>query len=229
MLRDRLKQVAGITVTQAGLVDPVGGQKQIEFSLQGPNQQELERLAQTVFDKIRNIPGLVDLDSSVKANKPTIKVDVKRDVASDLGMGIAQIGSQLRTLIAGVTVGNWRATDDQTYDVNVRLEPQARDTPQDLERLPFTVGTNTDGTSRVVRLNQVATVTESTGSNQINRRDMTREVAVNANAFNRSAGEISTDIKTALTASAFRRVTNTNLVALPKTCKNRSAMRCRHW
>ena len=177
--------------------------KQIEFSLQGPNQQELERLAQTVFDKIRNIPGLVDLDSSVKANKPTIKVDVKRDVASDLGMGIAQIGSQLRTLIAGVTVGNWRATDDQTYDVNVRLEPQARDTPQDLERLPFTVGTNTDGTSRVVRLNQVATVTESTGSNQINRRDMTREVAVNANAFNRSAGEISTDIKTALDSISF--------------------------
>ena len=203
VLRDRLKQVAGITVTQAGLVDPVGGQKQIEFSLQGPNQQELERLAQTVFDKIRNIPGLVDLDSSVKANKPTIKVDVKRDVASDLGMGIAQIGSQLRTLIAGVTVGNWRATDDQTYDVNVRLEPQARDTPQDLERLPFTVGTNTDGTSRVVRLNQVATVTESTGSNQINRRDMTREVAVNANAFNRSAGEISTDIKTALDSISF--------------------------
>ncbi|HOZ66969.1 MAG TPA: efflux RND transporter permease subunit, partial [Burkholderiaceae bacterium] len=82
-------------------------------------------------------------------------------------------------------------------------EPQARDTPQDLERLPFTVGTNADGTSRVVRLNQVATVTESTGSNQINRRDMTREVAVNANAFNRSAGEISADIKTALDSISF--------------------------
>lgn len=203
VLRERLQKVAGITVTQAGLVDPVGGQKQIEFSLQGPDQKELERLAQIALNKIRNIPGLVDLDSSVKPNKPTIKVDIKRDVASDLGLGISQIGSQLRTLVAGVAVGNWRASDDQTYDVNVRLEPQARDAKNDLERLPFSVGMNTDGSSRVVRLNQVATVSESTGSNQINRRDMTREVAINANAFNRSAGEISADIKTAMDSISF--------------------------
>jgi HAE1 family hydrophobic/amphiphilic exporter-1 len=54
-------------------------------------------------------PGLVDLDSSVKPNKPTLDVVVKRDAASDLGLGVGQIGSALRTLVAGQTVGNWRA------------------------------------------------------------------------------------------------------------------------
>lgn len=194
VLRQRLAQVPGITVTHVGLLDSVGGQKQVLFSIQGPDTRELERLTTLATSQIRAIPGLVDLDSSVKPSKPTLDVQVRRDAASDLGLGVAQIGSALRTLVAGQTVGNWRAPDDQTYDVNVRLAPSSRDTPQDLDRLPFTLGSNADGSPRIVRLNQVATVTESTGPNQINRRDLTREVAISANVSGRSAGEVSADI-----------------------------------
>ena len=203
VLRTRLAQVPGITVTHAGLLDAVGGNKQIEFSLQGPDLKELERLSVLVMQKIRTVPGLVDLDSSVKPDKPTIDIDVKRDAASDLGLSVAQIASQLRTLVAGQTVGNWRAPDDQTYDVNVRLSPEARTAPADLERLPFTVGANADGSPRIVRLNQVATVREGTGPNQINRRDLTREVAVNGNAFGRAAGDVSADIRAQLDTIQF--------------------------
>ncbi|MBE7365950.1 efflux RND transporter permease subunit [Ramlibacter pallidus] len=203
ILRDRLKQVPGITVTHAGLVDAVGGNKQIEFSLQGPDLKELERLSRLVTERIRPIPGLVDLDSSVKPDKPTVAIQVKREAASDLGLSVSQIAGALRTLVAGQTVGNWRAPDDQTYDVNVRLAPDARTAPADLERLPFTTGTHADGSSRIVRLNQVATVRESTGPNQVNRRDLTREVAINGNAFGRAAGEVSADIRKQLEAIAF--------------------------
>ncbi|MGV1044418.1 efflux RND transporter permease subunit [Limnohabitans sp.] len=196
-LRERLQQVPGITVTHAGLLDSVGGNKQIEFSIQGPDQRELERLTLQAMDKLRAIPGLVDLDSSVKANKPTIGVRVLTTSASDLGLGTAQLAGPLRTLVAGQTVGNWRAPDDQTYDVNVRLSPDARNNMQDLERLPFALNA-ADGSTRIVRLGQVAKVSESTGSNQINRRDLTREVAINANVYNRAAGQVSGDIKTVM-------------------------------
>ncbi len=197
-LRERLRSVAGIVVTQAGTLDAVGGNKQIELALKGSDLKELEILSVQVMAKLQGIAGLVDLDSSVKPAKPTIEVEVRREVASDLGLTSAQIGNSLRTLVAGQTVGNWRAPDDQTYDVNVRLAPEARNTPQDLERLPFALGTNPDGSSRVVRLNQVASVRESTGSSQINRRDLTREVAINANVFGRAAGEVSADIRKSL-------------------------------
>ncbi|CAA9413924.1 MAG: RND efflux system, inner membrane transporter, partial [uncultured Ramlibacter sp.] len=203
VLRDRLRQVPGITVTHVGLVDAVGGNKQVEFSLQGPDLKELERLARLVMEKIRPTPGLVDLDSSVKADKPTVEVLVRREAASDLGLSVGQIGASLRTLVAGQTVGNWRAPDDQTYDVNVRLSPDARVAPQQLERLPFATGSNADGSTRIVRLNQVAEVREGTGPNQINRRDLTREVAINANTQGRAAGEVSADIRRQLDAIAF--------------------------
>jgi HAE1 family hydrophobic/amphiphilic exporter-1 len=194
-LRERLRQVPGITVTHVGLLDSVGGNKQIEFSLQGSDLRELERLTTQAMDKLRTIPGLVDLDSSVKPNKPTVEVNVQREAANDLGLSLGSVGNQLRILVAGQTVTNWRAADDQTYDVNVRLAPTARNAIQDLERLPFTLGTNADGSSRVARLNQVAKVEEGTGPNQINRRDLMREVALNANVYNRSAGEVSADIR----------------------------------
>ncbi len=206
VLRERLRQVPGITVTHIGLLDSVGGNKQIELSLQGPDLKELERLTRIISDKLRGIPGLVDLDSSVKPDKPVIQVEVRRDAASDLGLSVSQIAASLRTLLAGQTVGNWRAPDDQTYDVNVRLEPNARNAVQDLARLPFmtsSVGTHADGSMRIVRLSQVASVSESTGPNQINRRDLSREVAINGNVSNRAAGEVSTDIKATLDSMTF--------------------------
>ena len=91
--RERLRGVPGITVTQAGLLEPVGGQKQIEFSLQGPDQAELERLARPLMEQLRAIPGLVDLDSSSKPDKPTVELTVKREAASELGLSTAQIAT----------------------------------------------------------------------------------------------------------------------------------------
>ena len=201
-LRKRLSQVPGITVTQAGLTEAVGGNKQIEFSLRGPDVRELERLAEQIRNQIKDINGLVDLDSSAKPNKPTLSVSVHREAASDLGLSVGQIAGALRQLLAGQTVGTWRAPDDQTYDVNVRLSPQARDAVADLERLPL-LNAGNGGEARVIRLNQVATLEPSSGPNQINRRDLAREVAISGNVYGRSVGEVSADISAILARTEF--------------------------
>jgi HAE1 family hydrophobic/amphiphilic exporter-1 len=160
------------------------------------------------MERLRAIPGLVDLDTSSKPDKPTLDIVVKREAASELGLSTAQIATPLRTLVAGTTVGNWRAPDDETYDVVVRLPPELRRTPGDLERLPLTAGLNADGTPRIVRLNQVASLRESTGTNQINRRAMLREVQITANTYG-ATGEVSGDIRAQLQQIAFRPATAT--------------------
>ncbi len=202
-LRERLRSVPGITVTHVGLLDAVGGNKQVEFSLQGDDLAELERLSATVMERIRPIVGLVDLDASVKPNKPTVDVKMRRELASDAGMNVAAVGGALRTLVAGTTVGNWRAQNGESYDVNVQLAASGRERASDLAQLPFMVGTEADGTARVVRLGQVAEVVASTGPNQINRRNLNREVSINANVFGRSAGEVSAEIKQVLDSTPF--------------------------
>ena len=202
-LRERLAAIPGITVTQVGLLDSVGSGKPIQLSLQGPDLRELERLNALLLPKLAQIPGLVDLDSSSKPNKPELAIRVKRDAASDAGLSVGAITQALRALVAGQTLGNWRAEDDQNYDVKVRLAPEARVNAADIERLGLTVGSNADGTPRIVRLSQVAEVVASSGANQINRRDMNREVEITANVAGRAAGQVAADIRTVLEATAL--------------------------
>ncbi len=70
---------------------------------------------------MREVPGAVDIESSDEAAKPQLAVELKRELASDLGVGVAQLAATLRPLLAGQAIGNWRAPDDQYYDVQVRL------------------------------------------------------------------------------------------------------------
>ena len=199
-LRDRLNRVAGITVTHVGLLDAIGGGKPISLSIQGPDLVELQRLTNQAMQRLASVPGLVDLDTSMKPPKPTVAIDVRRDAASDLGLSVGSITNALRALVAGQTVGDWRAANDQTYDVKVRLAPEARASAADLARLGLVVGANADGSMRVVRLSQVADVRDSTGANQINRRDLNRESEITANTLGRALGEVSADMRSRLDA-----------------------------
>jgi HAE1 family hydrophobic/amphiphilic exporter-1 len=201
-LRERLARIPGITVTNIGVTD-LGGGKSLQFSIQGPDLAELERLSNLIMPKLREIPGLVDLDTTLKPNKPTVSIDVKREAAADLGLNVNALAGTLRTLVAGTTAGNWRAPDGENYDVNVRVTPEARVAVDDLLRVPINVAAAADGSPRIVRLSQVAEVTPSTGLNQINRRDLNREINVDANAYGRSSGEVSADIRRVLDTVAW--------------------------
>ncbi|MBL8304101.1 MAG: efflux RND transporter permease subunit, partial [Ideonella sp.] len=161
------------------------------------------RLARTILPKLQAIPGLVDLDSTLKPNKPTVAITVRREAAADAGLNVTALAGTLRTLVAGTTVGNWRAPDGENYDVIVRVSPQSRDSLADLQRTPIVVSPAADGSPRVVRLAQVADIGPSTGPNQINRRDLNREINVDANALGRSPGDVSADIRKVLDAIAW--------------------------
>jgi hydrophobic/amphiphilic exporter-1 (mainly G- bacteria), HAE1 family len=199
-LRQRLQQVAGITVTHVGSLEGVGGDtKQLRLSLQGTDLKQLAKLTDEAMAKMGSIPGLADLDSSLKAEKPTIAVEPKREIGADLGLGVAQIGNALRPLLAGEAATSWRAPDDENYDVTVRLAPSERNHADDLSRLMLTSSqNNADGSPKMVALRQVATITPATGASQINRRDLNREVELSANVVGRSAGEVSADVKRVL-------------------------------
>ena len=201
-MRERLARIPGITITNIGTTD-LGGGKSLQFSVQGTDLAELERLSRLITPKLLAIPGLVDLDSTLKPDKPTVSIVVKRDAASDAGLNVNMLSTSLRTMVAGTTVGNWRAPDGENYDINVRLNPQGRNSIADLQRMPIVVAPAADGSPRSVRLSQVADITPSTGPNQINRRDLNREINFDASAFGRSSGDVSAEMKAALDTIAW--------------------------
>lgn len=73
-----------------------------------------------------------------------------------------------------------------------------RQQAQDLEQLPLVSGVDAQGNARIVRLGQIADIQASVGANQINRRNLSRQVSFSGNVFGRSAGEVSADVQRAV-------------------------------
>jgi HAE1 family hydrophobic/amphiphilic exporter-1 len=109
------------------------------------------------------------------------------------------LAGALRTLISGETLGSWRGNDDQSYDVIARLASANRQNASDLQQLPLVASVDAGGNARVVRLGQIADIQASVGANQINRRNLSRQVSFSGNVFGRSAGEVSADVQQAMT------------------------------
>jgi hydrophobic/amphiphilic exporter-1 (mainly G- bacteria), HAE1 family len=203
-LREQLNSIAGITVTSIGLTDPVGGEKTLSLSIQGSDLDTLSKLNLELQSKIKTLPGLVDLDSSSKPNKPIVSVELKRDIASDQGVNVNWAAQTLRYLIDGDSSTLWRAPDDQTYNVRVRLAPEARDNAGELGNMTLPTGQfNADGSAKTVTLRQIADIKTGLGANQINRKDLNREIYISANVFGRSSGEVSADVKKVLDGMNF--------------------------
>jgi HAE1 family hydrophobic/amphiphilic exporter-1 len=194
-VRARLERIAGITITNLGVFSTFGN-KQIEVSVQGADQKQIEALAARAVEAIRRIPGVVDLDTSSKPAKPTVAVEVDRTVASDLGIGVAQVGAALRPLLAGEVATTWKAPDDENYDVRIRLPMEGRRDIEDLARLTVaSAQLDADGAPRLVPLRQVAKLVPTEGPTQINRKNLTREVMITANVYGAPPGTVGLEIQ----------------------------------
>ncbi len=195
-IRDRLASIPGILVSINVPGGPGGGvQKMLQLSLQGPDIAVLDRISQDLMRRAAGIPGLVDLDRNLKAAKPVLSVRLRRDAASDLGLGSALVAQSLRPLFAGDETSLWRAPDGENYTVMVRLPLDDRTGVADLQRIWFTAGTEPNGLPRMVHIAQIADIVSDVGASQINRRDLNREVWITANVSGRSAGEVSSDLQ----------------------------------
>jgi HAE1 family hydrophobic/amphiphilic exporter-1 len=195
--RQRLQSVAGISITSVASADETvsGGQKPIMISIKGPDLDELQKISDRFMTEMAKINGIVDLETSLKEPKPTLDVQINRVLASDLGLSVNQIANVVRPLIAGDDVTTWQDEKGETYDVNLRLTEDQRSLPSDLQNMYIT-SNKTDANNQpiLVPLSSVAKFEEKLGASQINRRDLAREVLVEANTSGRPAGDIGTDI-----------------------------------
>lgn len=202
-MRDRLQEVAGIEVTSvAAARESIGSLKPIQISLQGRDLRELQRLAADFERKVSAVPGLTDLESSLKETRPTLALQIDRERAADLGLSIGQIGSALRPLLAGEAVTTWQSSDGENYDVRVQLPAELRESAADLSALPVVSSSvnPVTGQPEMIALGQVSHVADVNGTAQINRRNLYREVLFSANVSGRPAGDVGADIE-AVTAT----------------------------
>jgi hydrophobic/amphiphilic exporter-1 (mainly G- bacteria), HAE1 family len=200
-VRERLSRIAGIEVTQVGSFKPVSSGKPLQVSILGADREVLERLSRQVMEIVRGTAGAVDVETSSKSAKPQLGLQLKRELASDLGISLGQVAGTLRPLLSGEAVGSWRGPDGQFYDVTVQLPRASRESVGDLKRVNLTsTQLDANGAPRMVPLREVVEFTPGLGATQINRKEQNREVLVSGNVSGRPTGDAANEIKAKLQA-----------------------------
>ena len=147
----------------------------LQFVVQAPSYAELDRAVEALMAKVRTYPGLANPDSDLKLNKPQLRVEVNRDKAAQMGVGVDTIGRTLETLLGGRDVTRFKR-DGEQYDVVIQLDPASRATPDDLTSL-YVRGR--DGS--LTRLSNLVAVSETVAPKELNHFDRQRAAIISAN------------------------------------------------
>jgi len=136
--------------------------KSVQFVVQNPDYAVLGAAMDTFVTRARQIPGLVNVDTDLRVNKPQLSIHFDRDRAEDLGVPVEAIAGTLQTLLGGRKVSTF-TRENKLYDVIVQLDPSERATPSDVSGL-YVRGRN----DQLVQLGAVTRVDEGVGPKQLN-------------------------------------------------------------
>lgn len=178
---------ADIRIGLRTLIRDVGGAA-IDARIRGDNLDVLRQLSQQAVETMKDIPGLVNLSSSLSAGKPEIQVIMDREKMADIGISTNDIAMTLRTAIAGTVATKW-SRDGREYDIQVRFPEDTRSSASDVKNLLlYTRNGN-------IKLNQVAQISYGEGPLSIDHTEQLRNVVLTAESDGRSNSAILSDVK----------------------------------
>jgi HAE1 family hydrophobic/amphiphilic exporter-1 len=152
-----------------------GGSNRLTMIVQGPDIDELQKYANTLLAKVKEIDGVNDADTSFEATQPELRIDIDRQRAADLGVSMDTLSSTMSTLVGGQEVSKFKDGDEQ-YSVRLRLDEPFRNDPAAMGNIfvPAAGG-------RMVRVSDVAHLTLGNAPGSIDRFNRMRQISVNAN------------------------------------------------
>jgi HAE1 family hydrophobic/amphiphilic exporter-1 len=154
-----------------------GGRFDIDFNLRGPDIQALAQYADDLVKRSEKLGGIVDADTSLKLNKPELRVEIDRARAADLGVDTSDIATSLRVMVGGDEEASrfHDETTNEDYDVQLRLIQGDRNDAGTISRLY--VPSSRGG---LVRLDNVVKIRRDTSPSRIDRLDRERLVSMRA-------------------------------------------------
>ncbi len=154
-----------------------GGRTDIDFVFRGPELETLAGYADDLVERSKTLGGIVDADTTLKLNKPELRVKIDRDRAADLGVDTSDIATSLRLMVGGEEEAS-RFRDEsvnEDYDVQLRLTEADRRDVGTISRLY--VPSSRGG---LIRLDNLVKIDRDTSPSRIDRLDRERQVSVRA-------------------------------------------------
>ena len=179
-LRPKLAEVPGVRVF---MVNPppinVGGQggarSTYQFTLQDTDTAELYRSSPLLEDKMREIPGIEDVNSDLRLNNPQVQIKLDRNKISALGLTVNQVETALFNAYGTRQISQIYAANNQ-YQVILQVAPEFQQDPAALSMLYVR-----SSAGKLIPLNTVASVTTTAGPLSVSHTGQLPSVTISFN------------------------------------------------
>lgn len=177
-IRKRMRKFSGLRagISNVGGFSFGGGRWDIDFVILGPDLETLAAYAEKLRKRAPEI-GVIDADTTLKLDKPELRVEIDRDRAAALGVETEDVASALRILVGGDDRVSryYDASVNDSYDVQIRLKNEQRQEASEIARLFIP-----NSTGGLVRLDNVVKLVPATTASRIDRLDRQRQVSLRA-------------------------------------------------
>ena len=176
----------------------------IDVQVVGFNRKANQEYAATILNRIRKVPGLVDVRIQQAANQPELRVDVNRTRARELGLAQRDVATNLLVSLSGSlqTAPNFWVNpgNNVSYPLVVQVPQHRLDTLNDLQNIP--VGTEPNAASRALLLGSVAEVSRGQGEAVVSHYDVQPTIDIFGSTQAHDLGNVAHDIDKVLKETA---------------------------
>jgi len=164
-LRPKLANILGVKVFLQNVpAIRIGGsltRSPYQYVLRAPDTEELYQWAPLIEQKLRSLPGLVEVASDLQITRPEVTVEIEREKASALGVSAQQIEMALNNAYGSRQVSTIYTSTNQ-YWVIMELAPRYQTDPSVMPMLYVR-----SSTGALVPLNAVAQLSYGVGPLQV--------------------------------------------------------------
>jgi hydrophobic/amphiphilic exporter-1 (mainly G- bacteria), HAE1 family len=164
-----------INVSQTAQISSGQSQAQVQYTLSGPDLNQLSRYTGRILESFRKAKGAVDVDSNLVVGNPEVHVEIDRDRAGNLGVNVADVANALELLVGGLKVSTYEEGGND-YDIRARAGAEYREDMSGISAMTLQTKTG-----KTIPLSSVVKLTPTTGPSQINRLARQRQVTITAN------------------------------------------------
>ncbi len=190
-VRAILREIPDVRGT-ASDISPLGVRQRnedIQFVVQGPDIEGIDRYSRAIMDRLAQIPGYVGITRDLEIGKPEVRVRIDRERAADAGVSVQAVASAVGALMGGIDVADYKE-GGKSYDIRLRLIKGQRLLPKDLQRIWIR---SADG--KLVDITNFVTIKTGVGPNVINRLDRQRSATIYANLEGKVLGDAMPEVQ----------------------------------
>jgi len=187
-IREYIETIPGIQEFYFQEEGMAGMGEDVAVKIFGYELEQLRSISKNAMERIREIPGVVDVRSPLEGGLPELRVDIDRDRLSRYGLRTIAVSDVVYSSIQG-TVASFYNEAGEDYDVVVRLPREFRQNVDILENLLITMGPNMR-----IPLKAIAEIRRDVAPFSIQREDQQRMAVISLSVSGRDLGSVVSDI-----------------------------------